>query len=192
MTTLAGFSTRWRVRLGYPLALACLWLARPTPGRLALGAGIAGAGLVLRGAAAGHLRKHEQLTTSGPYAYTRNPLYLGSALLAVGFLVACGSWIVTALLTAYFALFYPAVMRREEQELRARYGSAFDDYAARVPLFWPRLTFGGTSRAPGERFSWALYRRNREYQAALGFLGAIALLWLGAIALPWLRMRLRG
>ncbi len=178
MITLAGFSTRWRVRLGYPVALACLWLARPMPGRLAIGAGIAGAGLVLRGAAAGHLRKHEQLTTSGPYGYTRNPLYLGSGLLAVGFLLASGSWIVAALLIAYFALFYPVVMRQEEQELRARYGPAFDDYAARVPLFWPRLASGGTSRAAGARFSRALYRRNREYQAALGFLATIALLWL--------------
>ena len=97
MTTLAEFSTRWRVRLGYPVALACLWLARPTPARLALGVGIAGAGLVLRGAAAGHLRKHKQLTTSGPYAYTRNPLYLGSALLAAGFLVASHSWPAAAI-----------------------------------------------------------------------------------------------
>ncbi len=172
------FSTRWRVRLGYPVALACFWLARPALKWLAVGAGIAGVGLVLRGTAAGYLRKHEQLSTAGPYAYTRNPLYLGSAWLAAGFLVACHSWIVAAILAAYFALFYPAVMRREEQELRARYGEAFEDYAARVPLFWPRPKPPGIRGQANERFSWAIYRRNREYQVALGFLAVIALLWL--------------
>ena len=178
MTTPGEFSARWRVRLGYPVALVCLWLARPTPAWLAAGAVAAALGLVLRVAAAGHLRKHEQLATSGPYAYTRNPLYLGSALLALGFAVACHSWAVAAILTVYFALFYPAVMRWEEQELRARYGGAFDDYAACVPLFWPRLTPARTSGSAGGRFSGALYRRNHEYQAALGFLAGIALLWL--------------
>ncbi len=174
--------TRWRAPLGYPVALVCLWLAQPAPQWLAIGAGVAGVGLLLRGAAAGHLHKHEQLAMSGPYAYTRNPLYLGSALLAAGFLVASRSWAVAAILAVYFAVFYPAVVRREEQELRSLYGSAFDGYAARVPLFWPRRT--GSRAAGSQRFSWAVYRRNREYRAALGFLAGMALLWL--------RMRWRG
>lgn len=172
---------RWRVRAGYPVALACLFLASPTPHSLALGVGIAALGLVLRGAAAGHLQKHERLASSGPYAYTRNPLYLGSAVLAAGFLLAGRSWVAAVITTAYFALFYPAVMRREKQELRLLYGPAFDDYAKRVPLFWPRLAPGVST--PVE-FSWGLYRRNREYQAALGFLLGVALLGL--------RMYLRG
>jgi protein-S-isoprenylcysteine O-methyltransferase Ste14 len=176
------FLTRRRALVGRLLALVCLWLAQPVPRWLVIGAGIAGAGLLLRGAAAGYLHKHEQLATSGPYAYTRNPLYLGSALAAAGFLVACRSWVAAAILTAYFALFYPAVIHREEQELRSLYGAAFDCYAARVPLFWPLLAAGGA--AGGQRFSWAVYRRNREYQAALGFLAGVALLWL--------RMRWRG
>jgi len=171
--------TRWRVRLGYPVALVCFLLAHPTPGRLVVGACVAAAGLVLRGAAAGHLRKRERLATSGPYASTRNPLYLGSALLAAGFLIAGRSWVAAAILIAYFVLFYGAVMRREEQELRALYGAAFDAYASRVPLFWP---WRGPRRAPGEagdaRFSWSLYWRNREYHAALGWLASVALLWL--------------
>ena len=165
---------RWRVRLGYPLALVYVWLAQPAPAFLAVGGGIALLGLLIRAAAAGHLRKHEVLATTGPFAYTRNPLYFGSALLAAGFLVAGRSWIAAALIAAYFALFYSAVMRREEQELRARYGAAFDSYAARVPLFWPRLTPAG---APPLPFSWELYRRNREYQAALGTFFGLALLW---------------
>ncbi len=173
----SDFSTRWRVRMGYPVAVVSFWLARPMPEWLLIGAGIAVVGLILRGAAAGHLRKHEQLTTSGPYAHTRNPLYLGSAVMAVGFAVTCHSWIVAAILAAYFAAFYPPVMRREERELRARYGTAFDDYSGRVPLFWPRASLAGTPGDAESKFSWGLYLRNREYQAALGFVVAFALLW---------------
>lgn len=179
MTSPGEFWTRWRVRLGYPVAITCFLLARPTPMCLTIGAGIAALGLVLRGAAAGHLRKHERLATSGPYAYTRNPLYLGSALLAAGFLIASRSWVAAALLSAYSVLFYLVVMRREEQELRAQYGTAFDDYAARVPLFWPLVR---PRELPGESgnegFSWNLYFRNREYRAALGWLVGVAALWL--------------
>ncbi len=171
--------TRWRVRLGYPVALLCFLFAHPTPASLAAGAGIAAAGLVLRGAAAGHLRKHEQLTTAGPYASTRNPLYLGSALLAAGFLVASRSWIAAAILIVYFVLFYGAVMRREEQELSARYGAAFHDYAARVPLFWPwRGPLSPRGKTGDVPFSWSVYWRNREYEAALGWLVGVGLLWL--------------
>jgi protein-S-isoprenylcysteine O-methyltransferase Ste14 len=166
---------RWRVRVGYPVGAACLLLAHPTPRSIALGAAIGAAGLVIRGASAGHLRKGEQLATSGPYARVRNPLYLGSLFLATGFAAGTHAWIAVALLGTYFAVFYAPVVRREEKELRARYGAAFEDYAAHVPRFWPRFTADGN---PGERFSWALYSRNREYEAALGLLGGIALLWL--------------
>jgi protein-S-isoprenylcysteine O-methyltransferase Ste14 len=172
---------RWRVRAGYPVAIAFAALAQPTMLNLLVGAVVAGLGLLVRALAAGHLRKHEALATSGPYAFTRNPLYFGSAILAAGFLVAGRSWIAIAIVAAYFVVFYSAVMRREEQELRARYGVAFDDYAARVPLFWPRLTPAGSGRAD---FSGQLYRRNREYQAAIGTVTGLLLLyakmrWLG-------------
>lgn len=172
---------RWRVRVGYPVALVYALLATPAPWSIAAGGAIAALGLLIRARAAGHLRKHEALSTTGPYAYTRNPLYFGSALLAAGFLLAGRSWIAALVVGAYFALFYTAVMRREEPELRAHYGTAFDDYAARVPLFWPRLTRAGAG--PSD-FSWEVYRRNREYQAALGALAGLLLLcgkmfWLG-------------
>ncbi len=182
--TSGNFWVRWRVPLGYPVALACYWFARPTPRWLAMGAAIAFVGVALRAAAAGHLRKGERVATSGPYAYTRNPLYLGSAWLAAGFLVASHSWVAAAILAAYFAGFYPVVMRREEQELRGRFGRAFEDYAARVPRFWPRLRPAATAEADATRFSWALYRRNREYRAALGFLMGVALL---ALVMYWRR-----
>jgi len=164
---------RWRVRVGYPLAVLYAWLAEPRPLWLAAGAVIALLGLALRAAAAGRLRKHEALATSGPYRFTRNPLYLGSAMLAAGVLVAGRSWIAAAVVAAYFAVFYRAAMRQEEQELRTRYAAAFEEYAARVPLFWPRLM--PASGGSGE-FSWQLYRRNREYQAALGTAVGLGLL----------------
>jgi protein-S-isoprenylcysteine O-methyltransferase Ste14 len=165
---------RWRVRVGYPVALVYVLLARPAALSLAAGGAIAILGLLVRALAAGHLRKHEALAVTGPYAFTRNPLYFGSALLAAGFLVVGRSWVAAAIVAAYFVLFYAAVMRREAQELRARYGTTFDDYAARVPLFWPRLIPAASPRAA---FSWELYRRNREYQAALGALAGLLLLW---------------
>jgi len=171
-----AFWTRWRVRVGYPVAVAYLWFASPTWKSVATGGAIAALGLVVRALAAGHLRKWEGLATSGPYACTRNPLYFGSTLLAVGFAVAGHSWIGAALIAAYFAVFYPSVIKREEAELRARYGRAYEEYAARVPLFWPRIR--RQTPAPLEQFSWPLYRRNHEYQAALGFLAGLALLIL--------------
>jgi protein-S-isoprenylcysteine O-methyltransferase Ste14 len=176
------FWVRWRVTLGYPLAAICLWLARPTPIFLLLGSCLAILGLLLRGAAAGHLYKGQQLATSGPYARTRNPLYLGSTILATGVVVATHSWIVALVVAAYIGVFYPAVMRREEVELKARYGEAFERYYGQVPRFWPSLS----PRLASElRFSWAQYNRNREYQAAIGLAVAIALL----AARMWLRAR---
>ena len=142
---------------------------------LLCGVGIAILGLLLRGYAAGHLRKHKQLATSGPYAFTRNPLYLGSVLLAVGFSVASHSWISTLLLAAYLAIFYPAVIRREQAELKTLYGAAFVEYASQVPAFWPRLS---PAMALTERFSWPLYRQNREYEAAIGLAVAMVILWI--------------
>jgi protein-S-isoprenylcysteine O-methyltransferase Ste14 len=173
-STKTNFWIRWRVRAGYVVGLAAFWFARPQLTWLICGMAVALCGLLLRGYAAGHLRKHQQLATSGPYAFTRNPLYLGSVLLAGGFSVASHSWISTLLLAAYLAIFYPAVIGREQAELRASYGEAFAKYAAQVPAFWPRLT---PAVASTERFSWPLYRQNREYEAAIGLAVAMAILW---------------
>ena len=165
-----AFFARWRVRLGYPLAVVALVLARPTPRSILFGALIGVAGLLLRALAAGHLHKQEVLTVSGPYAYTRNPLYLGSAVLTLGAAIATHSWISGLLLLGYFALFYSIVMRREEQELRFHHGASFEEYAHAVPLFVPLLA---PANLPGSRdgaFSFAQYKKNREYRAAIGFL----------------------
>jgi len=174
LSSTTNFWIQWRVRIGYPVGIAAFWFARPQMKWLLCGVGIAFCGLVLRGYAAGHLRKHKKLATSGPYAFTRNPLYLGSVLLAVGFSVASHSWISTLLLAAYLTIFYPVVIRREQGELKTLYGAAFVEYASHVPAFWPRFS---PATASTQRFSWPLYRQNREYEAAIGLAVAMAILW---------------
>lgn len=181
----AAFFARWRVPLSYPCAILVLWFARPTPRSILWGVPIGLLGLLLRARAAGHLHKQEILTVTGPYAYTRNPLYFGSAMLTLAAAVACRSGISAFILCSYFALFYFIVMRREETELRRHHGSAFDEYSRAVPLFFPRLTPAKLSFAAAGSFSSAQYKKNHEYQAAIGFL-----LLLAVLVLIW-RLRLR-
>jgi protein-S-isoprenylcysteine O-methyltransferase Ste14 len=185
MSSASAFFARWRVRLSYPLAILVLWFARPTPRSILWGTPLGLLGLFIRARAAGHLHKQEVLTVSGPYAYTRNPLYFGSAILTLAAAVATHSWLSAAILCAYFTLFYSIVMRREEAELRQHHGVAFDEYALAVPLFFPRLTPAQLSFPGAGSFSLAQYKKNHEYQAAIGFLlllGVLLLIW-------WLRQR---
>jgi protein-S-isoprenylcysteine O-methyltransferase Ste14 len=185
------FWMRWRVRIGYPVAAIFCVLAAPSMRSIGIGGIIAAFGLLVRAAASGHLRKDEELATTGPYAATRNPLYFGSAFLAAGFIVAGRSWWAGAIVGVYFAVFYYAVIRAEEADLRRKFGATFDAYAARVPLFFPLGSRGipepngGTPR--DNAFSWAQYRRNREYQALLGTLGGLGIMWLRM----WIRARFR-
>ena len=182
------FWMRWRVRVGYPVAVLYLLLANPTPQWIAIGAAVAAVGLIVRAAASGQLRKNEELATSGIYAHTRNPLYLGSAVLAAGFIIAGHSLWAGLLVGVYFCVFYYAVMRNEEDELREKFGAAFQEYAASVPLFFPSIFRAAKRRADGQTpkdFSWQQYRRNREYKAFIGTVGALAIVWLRM----WLRTR---
>jgi protein-S-isoprenylcysteine O-methyltransferase Ste14 len=172
----ATFFARWRVRVGYLLAVVVLVLAHPTPKSIAIGGVVGLVGLWVRALAAGHLHKQEMLTVSGPYAHTRNPLYFGSAILTVGAAVAMNSWIAAVLLIAYFAVFYSVVMRKEEGELRFHHGAAFEEYAKTVPLFFPRLTAAKLGLGVERAFSFAQYKKNREYRAAIGFLLLLVLL----------------
>lgn len=175
------FWARWRVRLGYPIALIYWLIAVPTSQSILIGALIAAFGLLIRAVASGHLRKDETLATSGPYAYTRNPLYLGSAFLAAGFILAGRSWIAGTIVAAYFAVFYYAVMRSEERDVRERFGVAFDEYARNVPLFFPRFTPAENASQEthaSNGFSWDQYARNREYQALLGTIAGLAVIWM--------------
>jgi protein-S-isoprenylcysteine O-methyltransferase Ste14 len=181
------FWMRWRVRLGYPVAIIYWLLATPTWRSIVYGTIVAALGLMVRAAAAGYLRKDRELAVTGPYALTRNPLYLGSAILAAGFVVASHSWIAGLLVSLYFGIFYYAVMRNEEEDLRMRFGADFNAYATRVPLFFPNVFAGGKSQSSAQSatsvevnggFSWAQYRRNREYRALFGAVGAMAMVCL--------------
>jgi protein-S-isoprenylcysteine O-methyltransferase Ste14 len=169
------------VGVALPCALGFLALADPSLPAIAIGATIAAVGLLIRAVAAGQLRKHEALTTTGMYGITRHPLYLGSAVLGAGFLVAGRSWPASLFVLAYALAFYPAIMRHEEARLRARYGRAFEEHAARTPMLRPRLSAIGSA---GAGFAWQTYRQNREYRAAagaaLGFLSLYVRLWLSA------------
>jgi protein-S-isoprenylcysteine O-methyltransferase Ste14 len=140
------FFARQRVRIGYVLAVVVLYFSRAEPRPILIGACVGLLGLAIRAYAAGYLHKQAVLTTSGPYARTRNPLYFGSSILTLGAAIAMNSWLSAALLLLYFALVYTLVMRREEIELRGHHGSEFDAYAKSVPLFFPRLSGPNTAR----------------------------------------------
>jgi protein-S-isoprenylcysteine O-methyltransferase Ste14 len=178
MSSAGAFFVRWRVRLGYLLAVAVLFFARPQPRSILYGAIVGLVGLAIRAWAAGYLHKQSVLTVTGPYAYTRNPLYLGSAILAIGAGIATRSWISAAILVVYFAVVYTVVMRKEEQELRLQHGEGFDEYAAAVSLFFPRLAPAKLSNGSNGSFSLAKYKKNHEWQAAVGFLLLLAVLVL--------------
>ena len=168
----AAWASRWRVPLGFLLGAAYLLFSRPTTKLLVAGGAVAAAGLALRAYAAGHLAKNQKLAMSGPYAWTRNPLYLGSALMGAGFAVAGGRWILALACLVLFAAIYWPVIRREEEYLRREFGEDYDRYAQRVPLFLPRFR----RPADGEKFQWKQYRKNHEYEAFLGYLAIMIFL----------------
>jgi len=163
------------VPLGFLCAALFILFARPRPATLAAGAPVSLVGLLLRAWASGHLRKNDALATTGPYAYTRNPLYLGSFIMGLGFTMASGKWWLGVLFVALFLGIYLPVMRVESATLAQLFGETFQAYAEAVPVFLPRLTpyRGGRART---RFDQNLYLRYREYRAALGVLIAWALL----------------
>jgi protein-S-isoprenylcysteine O-methyltransferase Ste14 len=160
---------RIRVPFGFLTALLYLfelWRRPPQPAAIAWSLALVLPGLWLRGYAAGYVKKNRELTQTGPYAYTRNPLYLGSILIAAGFAVALMSWVVALALLLMFVSIYVPVIASEERFLRATFPD-FDSYCRRVPRLFPRLTPAKTEVPPGS-FSFELYRRHREYNAAIG------------------------
>lgn len=171
---------RIRVPLGFVFAVVYFWLARPSWLFLGLSLTLVVPGLLLRGYASGYVKKNAELTTTGPYAHTRNPLYLGSMMIAAGFAVAARSvWIAVALIVLFLAIYIP-VIRGEEEYLRTAF-PGFDAYAARVPRLLPRIK---PARQPGETsgvFSGALYRKHRETNALLGATAMYAALILKLI-----------
>lgn len=178
---------RWRVPAGFVLGALFILLARPRPLSLAIGLPLAALGLGLRASAAGHIRKNDVLATTGPYRFTRNPLYLGSTILGLGLVIAADRWLLALLAALALVGIYLPVIRAEEEYLRQRFGAAFEAYAARVPRLWPRIE-SKASAPPGGGFSLALYRRHREYQALLGFV-ALTLVLLAKWRFPQLAAR---
>ena len=177
MASWARVATRLRVPLGFLLAAAYLWFARPAWAWIAAGSVFIAAGIAVRAAASGHIRKNRELTTTGPYAYTRNPLYLGSTLIAAGFcLAARNGWIAIVAMAMFVAIYLP-VIREEERYLRSAF-PGYDDYAATVPRFLPRARAYRADAGSGSAYSLDLYLRHREYNAALG-----SLLMMGALIL---------
>ena len=168
---------RIRVPLGFAFAVLFLWLAKPTPGFLALSLILVVPGLALRGYASGYVKKNAELTTTGPYALTRNPLYLGSMMIAFGFATAARSLCIAAVLIVLFLAIYVPVIRSEENFLRLTFPE-FDAYAATVPRLLPRLVATAGSGAARGVFSATLYRKHREYNALLGAVGMYAALIL--------------
>jgi protein-S-isoprenylcysteine O-methyltransferase Ste14 len=169
--------TRWqkiarriRVPLGFVFAGVFLWLAQPTWKTMLLSLLLVAPGVWLRAYAAGYVRKNAELTRTGPYAYTRNPLYLGSIMIAFGFAVAAASWIILVALAVLFAAIYIPTIQGEEGYLREHF-AGFDEYAAKVPRLLPRLTaaeFPANENASGGRFSARQWRHHREYNALMG------------------------
>ena len=181
----SSWAARWRVPLGFAMALALVVLSQPRWPTLLVGGIVGLPGLALRGAAAGWLEKGQELATQGPYGHVRNPLYLGSFIIGAGFAIAAASWILAALFVVFFLAVYLPVVRREGKELRRRFGAEYEDYSASVPALVPSLkrarAHGDSQPAAG--FRWKLYRKNREYEAALGY--AAGLLFLA------IKMKLR-
>ena len=161
---------RIRVPAGFVVAAAFLWIASPTWVSMAESLILVLPGLWLRAYASGYVRKNAELTTTGPYAHTRNPLYLGSMLIAFGFAGAAGSWIIAIALAVLFALIYGPTIQSEEAYLREHF-PGFDDYARAVPRLLPRITPAPGFASGGEergRFLPALYWQHREYNSLLG------------------------
>jgi len=167
---------RWRVPLGFLCAALFVLFARPRPLTLAIGAPISLIGLAIRAWASGHLRKNDALAVTGPYAYTRNPLYLGSFIMGLGFTVAAGRWWLAIPFVALFLGIYLPVMRVESGTLAQLFGKSFQEYSQAVPMFLPRLTAYRADRKAAE-FDRSLYLRYREYRAALGLLAGWGLLF---------------
>jgi protein-S-isoprenylcysteine O-methyltransferase Ste14 len=169
---------RIRVPLGFLFAAFYLWRARPDWFSLSIGGTVAALGVFLRAMASGHVKKNEELATTGPYAYCRNPLYLGSIIIAIGFAIAARDLWIALAIVLLFAVIYVPVIRSEESFLRQHFHE-YEAYAQRVPRLLPR-TLWWTGLTSG--FSRALYQQHREYNA---FIGAAAMMAALVVKMLW-------
>jgi protein-S-isoprenylcysteine O-methyltransferase Ste14 len=188
MPSWSRIARRIRVPLGFAFAVLYVWLARPTWLSLVIGGVIAIIGVAIRALASGHVKKNAELTMTGPYAYSRNPLYVGSMIISAGFAVAALSWWIVLGMALFFLAIYIPVIRSEEAFLRSQFPD-FDDYCRRVPRFFgfvhsTEVTGGNQKHHEPGAFSRELYLKHREYNATLGTLAMLVVL---AAKLLWKR-----
>jgi protein-S-isoprenylcysteine O-methyltransferase Ste14 len=172
---LKALLSRIRVPAGFIFAALYLYFSTPSNLSLWIGGSLAFVGILIRAWATGHIRKNDELTVSGPYALTRNPLYLGSFVIGFGFSIAGGNPIIPAVFLVCFAAIYLPVIDQERDYLKLKFPQEYERYEATVPLFFPRPT---RQKAGHGRFSFHRYMKHREYQALFGFIAAISFLIL--------------
>lgn len=190
MPSWSRIARRIRVPLGFAFAVIYVWLARPTAESILIGGAVALLGVVIRALASGHVKKNTELTQTGPYAYSRNPLYVGSIVIGIGFAIAALNWWIVLGLAILFLAIYIPVIRSEEGFLRSTFPD-FDDYCRRVPRFvgivhGTKVSTGNQEGHLQRAFSRALYLQHREYNAALGTLMMLLVL---AAKYVWLMKR---
>ena len=174
--TYSEVAKKLRLPLGFLLGILYLIFARPTLLALIVGGAIALLGVLIRAWASGHITKNEKLATTGPYAHTRNPLYLGSFLIAAGFAVAA-HWSLLLLVIGFWVLIYAPTMEREKANIRERFPEAYDEYSRNVPGFVPRPTPWRPAEAVSDSgFSGSLYMKHGEWKAGLTYMLVMA--WL--------------
>lgn len=159
---------RWRVRVTLLFVVLAVVLAEPRLWSILAGIAFTLAGLLIRTWACGHLEKEKKLTTSGPYRYTRNPLYFGNLLIGLGVVTGAQSWWVLAGALVLFGIFYSVITLSEKQKMEKLFPAEYAEYKSRVPLFFP--SFFSTMPRHKIRFSWTLYKNNRESRALIGSL----------------------
>ncbi|MEW6202513.1 MAG: isoprenylcysteine carboxylmethyltransferase family protein [bacterium] len=182
MRKIQTFLSRWRVRLGHLFTLVLLFFAQPDAVSLIAGAAVAVLGESIRILSAGYIEKSETLSRSGPYSFTRNPLYLGSFFMYLGFCIASHNlYIAAAFFPFFFAVYLPTIFL-EEEFLSKKFGDDFKEYAASVPRFFPCLIclLSPSRRSPlaAHRFQWHQVIRNREYEGMLGLAIVLIILLL--------------
>jgi len=156
----------WRVRAGLLGIILVAILANPNGTSLIAGFAVCLPGLFLRAWAAGHLRKDKELTVSGPYRGTRNPLYLGNLAIGLGIVTASRSVWVLSIVTVYFLLFYPLIIQMEVDKMRSLFPQEYTEYSQKTPLFFPFRWSSSPSKK--RKLSWELYLKNKEWRALLG------------------------
>ena len=159
---------RWRVRSSLFLLVLIIILARPTWVSILIGLAVCAPGLLIRAWASGHIKKEKELAVSGPYQYTRNPLYLGNFVLGLSIAAGTNSWWCALIFAAYFLVFYPPVIKEERERMKRLFPDKYEEYKKKVPLFFPK--FKPFFSVGSNKFSWALYKKNREYRALIGTL----------------------